>query len=76
MKLSRGEFCSFKLESRVQLLQQHGTFMIRKQIDETHAIRLFYIYDFYVEVFCDTERDIILRIEPIIAYQWLDVYVS
>lgn len=75
MKLTRGEFCQFSLPSKINLLKENGQMLMKKKIDAMHEIRLFLIYDFYVEVFFDFHKERILKVEPIVNNNWLNFYI-
>ena len=74
MKLTRDEFCQFNLQSKINLLKDNGQMLMKKKIDEMYEIRLFLIYDFYVEVFLDFQKNKILKAEPILNQNWLNFY--
>ena len=76
MKLTKGEYCGFNLKSRINLLKDHGSLLIEKKIDETYKVKLFSIYDFYVEVFYNYKLHKTLRVEPIINLNLLDFYLG
>ena len=74
MNLSKGEFSRFNLKSKITLLQDNGRILIKKKINKVHEIRLFLLYDFYVEVCFDTRNKKALRAEPLLNNNWLDLY--
>lgn len=76
MKLSKGEFCQFSLKSKISLLKENGLMLMKRRLDKIYEIRLFLIYDFYVEVFLNRDKNIILKIEPVINNNWLDLYLT
>ena len=76
MKLTKGEFCQFNLKSRISLLNNDGMLLLAKKINRLHAIKLFLIYDFYIEVFYNHKRNKILKIEPIPNHKWIDLYLE
>ena len=76
MKLSKGEFCQFNLKSKINLLGDNGTLLMTKKLDEAYEIKLFLIYDFYVEAFCNYKYNKIERVQPIINNNWMDFYFN
>lgn len=74
MKLTKGEFCQFNLKSKIMMLKDNGMILMKRKIGEAHEIRLFLIYDFYVEVCFDVRKNKILRAEPILNTNWIDLY--
>jgi hypothetical protein len=76
MKLSKGEFSQFNLKSKIQLLKDNGRMLMTRKLDNIYEIRLFAMYDFYVEVFFNYQKNQIIKIEPILNNNWLDVYFS
>ena len=76
MKLTRGEYCQFNLKSRLQLLDNKGIFLIERRFANEHKIILFSIYDFYVEVLYDIKQDKVLKVQPILTNNWLDIYLE
>jgi len=51
MNLTRGEYCGFNLQSKINLLKDKGVFLFKKKVGAIHEVKLFLIYDFHVEVF-------------------------
>jgi hypothetical protein len=74
MKLTIGEYCLFNLKSKISLLDDNGYCLFEKSINNTHELKLFKLFDFYVEVFSEIKDKRILKIEPIKCNQWLDFY--
>ncbi len=58
------------------LLKDNGLMLMKKRLDKFHEIRLFLIYDFYVEVFLNRKKNLILKIEPVLNHNWLDLYLN
>jgi hypothetical protein len=75
-KLTKGEYCKFNLHSRIDLLMYKGTFLKKKNFDNWHEFRLYAIFDFYVEVLFNLEKEDILKAEPITSSKWLDIYLD
>lgn len=74
IKLTKGEFCQFNLKSKTMLLGDNGKIVKTKKINKDQELRLFLIYDFYVEVFYDRRKKRILRVEPMLNNTWFDFY--
>lgn len=74
VNLTKGEYTQFNLKSRLQLLDMNGLLLVEKEIDEYLKVKLFQIFDFYVEVVYDSCKRKILRAEPVISSNWLDFY--
>jgi len=74
MKLTKGEFCRFNLKSKIMLLKDNGMILIKRKVNKTHEVRLFILFGFYVEVCFDVQKNKILRVEPLLNNNWLDLY--
>ena len=74
MNLTKGEFSLFNLKTRIVLLNNNGKMLIKKQIDAMHEIQLFLMHDFYVEVFFDFHKKQILKAEPVLSHNYLQIY--
>jgi hypothetical protein len=72
MYLSKGEYSQFSLNGRLNLLQEFGTLINEKYINEIR-ITLYLLYDFYVEVIHD--NDCIVKAEPLKNEGMLHYYV-
>jgi hypothetical protein len=72
MHLSKGEYTQFSLKGRLNLLNEFGTLLTQKRINETE-IKIYYIYDFYVEVFF--EEKLVTKVEPLIFNGLLRYYM-
>ncbi len=72
MYLSKGEYSQFSLKGRLNLLQEFGTLINEKYINEI-KITLYLLYDFYVEVIQD--NDCIVKAEPLKNEGMLHYYV-
>lgn len=55
MNLTKGEFSLFSCSSQMKLLSEKGISIAKLKISERKEIRVYLIYDFFVEVFYDTE---------------------
>ncbi len=74
MVLTQGEFCQFNLKSRLSLIKYKGVLLISKKINKFHEIRVFLIYDFYVEVFYNCRNKEALKAEPIGNVSLMSLY--
>ncbi len=72
MHLSKGEYTQFSLKGKLNLLNEFGTLIIQKTINETD-IKIYHIYDFYVEVFYLNK--IVTKAEPLIFNGLLRYYM-
>ena len=74
MYLTRAEYSSFNIRSKLQLLQNDGNFLAERKVYRTHLIKLYKIYSFYVEVIRETGQDKVLNADPIINPGMLKLY--
>ncbi len=74
MKLTKGEYCQFSLKSRLALLKEFGVLITEKYVNEK-LIRIFRIYDFYVEVLYDLLNNKFLKAEPVYSHQMMGHYL-
>ncbi|MBL4753921.1 MAG: hypothetical protein JKY52_10065 [Flavobacteriales bacterium] len=74
MVLTRAEFCSFNIPSRLQLLQKDGEFLADRWVCPSQLINLYHIYTFYVEVITDLMDDRVINADPIINPDILALY--
>lgn len=65
MKLTKEEYTMFNLASRVSILDNEGILLFKKRVNKRFEIKLFLLYDFYVEVFYNRRRKAALRAEPL-----------
>ena len=72
MHLSKGEYTQFSLKGKLNLLNEFGTLLTQKKINETE-IKIFHIYDFYVEVFY--VEKLLTKVEPLIFNGLLKYYI-
>jgi hypothetical protein len=72
MKLTREEYAMFNLNSRLTILDNHGVMLMEKLINANYTIKLFLLYDFYVEVFYCKRTHSALRAEPV----WFEKFVN
>ncbi len=72
MHLSKGEYTQFSLKGRLNLLNEFGTLLTQKKLNETE-IKIFYIYDFYVEVFFIEK--LVAKVEPVVFNALIKYYM-
>ena len=75
MKLSRGEFCQFSLNTRLELLKEFGKNILKKKV-EMRLISVYRIFGFYVEVFENLASHRLEKVEPLKNTSLLEVYNS
>jgi hypothetical protein len=73
MKITKGEYCQFNLKSRVALLREFGQLELERRFGNTD-IRIFTIYDFYVEVIYNRLKQEIEKVEPVTFLDILRMY--
>lgn len=76
MHLSKGEFSSFNLKSRLALLNQTGILLFNKPVDQTLELKVYSIYGYFVEVHYHHQEKRYLKIEPIVHDNWLLFYLD
>ena len=65
MKLTKEEYSSFSLSSRLKILENDGILLLKKTTDAIHELKVYLLYDFYVEVYSNKLRQKTLKIDPI-----------
>jgi hypothetical protein len=70
--LSKGEYTQFSLKGRLNLLNEFGILLTQKKLNATE-IKIYYIYDFYVEVFL--VEKLVTKVEPLIYSSLLRYYI-
>jgi hypothetical protein len=75
MKLTKGEYCQFSLKSRLALLREFGVLITERYVNN-QLIRIFKIYDFYVEVLYDLLNDSFLKAEPVYGTNMVEFYLA
>jgi hypothetical protein len=75
MKLTQGEYCRFSLKGRVRLRDDYGTVIAEKYYSEIQ-VKVFHLYDFYVEVLYDLISKKIIKAEPVLSKQMLSHYMG
>jgi hypothetical protein len=75
MKLTKGEYCQFSLQSRLKLLHQFGSLVCEKHLNNI-SVQVFRIYDFFVEVFSDNTTRTVIRAEPVLSKGMMNFYQS
>jgi hypothetical protein len=73
MKLTRGEFCQFNLNTRLKLLNEFGKNVLEKKI-RMRLISVYKISDFYVEVYRNLDNHQLEKVEPVKNTGVLDFY--
>lgn len=75
MKLTKGEYCQFSLKSRLALLKEFGVLVTERYVNN-QLIRIFKIYDFYVEVLYDLLNKSFLKAEPVYSSNLVGFYLT
>ncbi|TDW97290.1 hypothetical protein [Dinghuibacter silviterrae] len=73
MKITKGEYCQFNLKSKVELLKEFGQLEFERSFGSTE-VRIFTIYDFYVEVIYNQMKEEIEKVEPVNFMDILRMY--
>jgi hypothetical protein len=73
MKLTRGEFCQFNLNTRLELLKEFGKNIIQKRIS-MKLISVYEISGFYVEVYENLISHQLEKVEPVKNIHALTIY--
>lgn len=76
MYLSKGEFCSFNLKSRLDLLNQTGIMLFNKKVDHVLELKVYSIYGYFVEVHYLHQEERYIKIEPVVHENWLLYYMD
>lgn len=74
MQLTKGEFSQFNLKSKMQLLNSDGILLFKKKVNEQHELQLFFIYNFFVEMFFNYYDNKAVNIEPVADEKRLAFY--
>jgi len=74
MRLTKEEFSIFNLTSKIKMVENDGIYLIKKVIDDKHEIRLFLLYGFYVEVYCNYKLNKMLEVKPVVSKKWLNTF--
>jgi hypothetical protein len=75
MKLTKGEYCQFSLKSRLALLREFGVLVTERYVNN-QAVRIFKIYDFYVEVLYDLLNNCFVKAEPVYSTNLMEYYLN
>jgi hypothetical protein len=75
MKLTRGEFCQFNLNTRFKLLTEFGKNILKKKV-KMKLVSVYRISDFYVEVYENLSSHQLEKVEPVKNNRMLEVYNS
>ena len=73
MKLTKGEFCQFNLNTRFELLKEFGRNILEKKV-KMRLISVYRIFDFYVEVYVNLVSNRLEKVEPVKNIRILEVY--
>jgi hypothetical protein len=73
MKITKGEYCQFNLKSKVEMLKEFGQLEFERTFGSTE-VRIFTIYDFYVEVIYNQMKSEIEKVEPVNFMDILRMY--
>ncbi|MDN3654065.1 hypothetical protein QWZ08_00420 [Ferruginibacter paludis] len=73
MKITRGEYCRFSLQGRVQLLCCCGRYVCSAAIENKYLI-VYKLPDFYVEVLTDLHNHTIVHARPVLSLQLIAFY--
>jgi hypothetical protein len=73
MKLTRGEFCQFNLDTRFELLKEFGKKILKKKL-RMKLISVYEIFDFYVEVYYNLSSHRLEKVEPVKNIHFPEVY--
>ncbi len=73
MKLTRGEFCQFNLNTRFKLLREFGKNILKKKV-KMRLISVYRISDFYVEVYENLSSHKLEKVEPVKNTRILEIY--
>jgi hypothetical protein len=71
MYLSKGEYTQFSLKGKLSLLDEFGILINEKYVDEIE-IKVYQLYDFYVEVLYDKQK--VIKADPVIFSGLLGYY--
>lgn len=74
MRLTKEEFSIFNLASRIKIIENDGVYLIKKIVDARHEIRLYLLYDFYVEEYYDYKQNKVLQVYTIKGKEWLEAF--
>ena len=74
MTLTAAEFCRFNLKSRVQLLEKDGVFLVSRKVYDKFIVKLYKLYKFLVEVIIHSGNQKIIKIEPVMNKEIIDLY--
>jgi|GEM_PF-559020 hypothetical protein len=74
MRLTKEEFSIFNLASRIKIIENDGVYLIKKIVDGRHEIRLYLLYDFYVEEYYDYKQNKVLQVNTVKGKEWLQAF--
>ena len=73
MKLTKGEFCLFNLDTRFELVKEFGKSILKKKV-KMKLVSVYRISDFYVEVYENLASHQLEKVEPLRNASILEVY--
>jgi hypothetical protein len=73
MNLTKGEYTQFSQKGKLNLLNEFGILITEKYINE-FKIKIYKLYDFYVEVMYSQER--IVYVEPVLSISMLKHFLT
>lgn len=73
MKLTRGEFCQFNINTRLELLKEFGKHILKKKV-KMRLISVYKISGFYVEVYENLVSRRLEKVEPVKNIRILEIY--
>lgn len=75
MKITKAEYCQFSSKGRMQLLKDFGN-LIGENIIGDKTIKLYKLYDFFVEVIYNRINNKLEHTEPIKTCNMLIFYIA
>ena len=76
MDLTPAEYCSFNLWSRVQVIKKDGVLLLQRRVYDVYRVKLYVIYNFYIEEVTDLRNGKILRVEPVLNGDIAKLYLN
>ena len=73
MKLTRGEFCQFNINTRLELLKEFGKHILKRKV-KMRLISVYKISGFYVEVYENLVSRRLEKVEPVKNIRILEIY--
>ena len=63
--LTKEEFCLFNIDSKMSLLNMHGTMLTFKVVNDTVVISIYTIYEYYIQVVQRLPKLDLIEIRPV-----------